>query len=897
MNKYKIYSKLFFVPLIISLLTMMVVTGCSDDDDELQTSTYGYVQFKLYKSASFNKGEATRAMTDKIETLSDARKVRVVMLYNGSTISQTLNLNSYNAENAEFGLRSDKLQLVAGNYTIIGFYLYDRLDKEFYAGMPENGDSFTIVGGGLQTQALTVDAVERGMVSFKLVKEFVKTRALAKDPYPLANIRFIDITVKNLFTQELTQIKKIRVKYKEGFHDGSANSDLYPDDNAETSYSECDTIVWMKAGSYQISSYTTYSDRNAKVMLETAVGDPSKTFVVKDNEQTKDVEVPVRLAETDEYIKDYIALKAIWEKLGGKNWKYSGEAYPVGVNWNFNKDIDMWGDQPGVSLDSNGHVVSLSLAGFGPSGVVPDEIGQLTELRILSLGTHAERLGGRLFSDIKGIPTEAQKKAIRYDYEEKFLARDVREGLSDILQEGINTDSSQKPIKKSKLATLADVQAGKYTNNITGISKAMMRLVKLEQFYIANSPIESATFFRDIAADSPYQDEQAEWSWNNLNQLIDIEIYNCPKLTEWPEMLNHLPELQSLNIASNTGIQSTAMLDGWKAFIDGDSGAKIQVLYMGYNHLKEFPEYEFLSKMEKLVLLDCIYNELTDLHPFGKNVNLTKLYLDHNQITEIPGQQEDDGYSYFCGYKDVESFTFTYNQLTEVPDVFNAKSVYVMQAVDFSHNQITGFENGDEHHGINASTITLSYNKLSAFPKVLFKKNSPISTLMLSSNGLKEIKKGDLQGEKANYLSVLDLTFNKLSKLPDDFRATTLPYLTQMDISFNCFSKFPIEPLNVSSLVSFAIRHQRDEKGNRTLREWPTGLYTCPSLQRFYIGSNDLRKIDDTISPNIFIFEIKDNPNISIDLTKVCPYIQAGAYLLIYDETQDIRGCDALDLE
>lgn len=72
MNKYKIYSKLFFVPLIISLLTMMVVTGCSDDDDELQTSTYGYVQFKLYKSASFNKGEATRAMTDKIETLSDA---------------------------------------------------------------------------------------------------------------------------------------------------------------------------------------------------------------------------------------------------------------------------------------------------------------------------------------------------------------------------------------------------------------------------------------------------------------------------------------------------------------------------------------------------------------------------------------------------------------------------------------------------------------------------------------------------------------------------------------------------------------------------------------------------------------------------------------------------------
>ena len=38
------------------------------------------------------------------------------MLYDGNTIEQTLMLNSYSAENAEFGLRSDKLELLAGNY-------------------------------------------------------------------------------------------------------------------------------------------------------------------------------------------------------------------------------------------------------------------------------------------------------------------------------------------------------------------------------------------------------------------------------------------------------------------------------------------------------------------------------------------------------------------------------------------------------------------------------------------------------------------------------------------------------------------------------------------------------------------------------------------------------------
>lgn len=33
MNLHKIYS-IFFLPFIVGLLTMLVVTGCSDDDEE-----------------------------------------------------------------------------------------------------------------------------------------------------------------------------------------------------------------------------------------------------------------------------------------------------------------------------------------------------------------------------------------------------------------------------------------------------------------------------------------------------------------------------------------------------------------------------------------------------------------------------------------------------------------------------------------------------------------------------------------------------------------------------------------------------------------------------------------------------------------------------------------------
>ena len=51
-------------------------------------------------------------------------------------------------------------------------------------------------------------------------------------------------------------------------------------------------------------------------------------------------------------------------------------------------------------------------------------------------------------------------------------------------------------------------------------------------------------------------------------------------------------------------------------------------------------------------------------------------------------------------------------------------------------------------------------------------------------------------------------------------------------------------------------------------------------------------------STYILIFEIKDNPNIDITLSQeICDLIKKEYYLLVYDSTQNIKGCDALLLE
>lgn len=162
---------------------------------------------------------------------------------------------------------------------------------------------------------------------------------------------------------------------------------------------------------------------------------------------------------------------------------------------------------------------------------------------------------------------------------------------------------------------------------------------------------------------------------------------------------------------------------------------------------------------------------------------------------------------------------------------------------------------------------------------------------------MKHIPNGSMKGDNAYMLEAIDLSYNYLSKLSDDFYAVRLPYLKGIDLSYNRFEKFPTAPLSISSLQRFIIRHQRDENGNRCLREWPVGIYSCPSLAFFLIGSNDLRKIEDTLSPYIYYFEIADNPNISIDVSSLCPYIEAGVFMLIYDKTQDIRGCEALNIQ
>ena len=81
------------------------------------------------------------------------------------------------------------------------------------------------------------------------------------------------------------------------------------------------------------------------------------------------------------------ALVALWNATGGQEWKdlsnsTGGREYST-ANWCTDAPVDTW---YGVTVNPDGHVIYLHLAGVGLKGKLPEGIGKLAFLQELWLG-------------------------------------------------------------------------------------------------------------------------------------------------------------------------------------------------------------------------------------------------------------------------------------------------------------------------------------------------------------------------------------------------------------------------------------------------------------------------------------------------------------------------------
>ena len=867
------------------MLAVMAVASCSmKEEPDYREQDYGHVQFKLYKAASYEaQPEATKAVMSQLEYLKDVTKIKVTLRYEGNMISQTLVMSAANDDAAEFGLRSDKLKLLAGRYDVLTFSLYDKVDELIYEGTPSSAQSaFDVVPGGLSIHDLLADVVERGKVRFTFIKDLSDFQSNPATKAPVRSYTFDEINTVTLSVRSEAGVKTVFEDLPVVF---SIHFDETDDveDGYRTSSLQCDTLLSLTAGKYTVESYEVYDENRSLIEVNNRV---TAEFEVADN-KTTDADVPVKLYEADEYIKDYYALYEIWKSLHGPEWRYVGEDYPAGCNWDFNRDPDLWGDQPGVSLHSNGRVALVNISGFGFYGDMSPALGQLTELVELYLGTHND--SNLLHYDPTIAP--GQGTARRMERHKEYLAAmhpatQMAEPIARALAEnGIvipetamyatmqEADIIDGVTGRMRIQPM-DLNHGKLCNGLTSIPAEIGKLTKLEQLFIANGAL------------TELPDEMA-----NLVSCTDLELYNCPLMKKFPMVLAKMPELVTLQVANNRQWEADDLLEGLKALATGPSAEKLQLLYFNQNSLEVIPKE--IKNMKKLGLLDFASNKIHTIEEaWGTDIKPVQLCLDNNQLTSFPVDEN----GVFCFMDDAETFSVRNNKFTEFPDIFDAKSMYTINSIDFSYNEISGFQNGENFKGLKVSTLTLANNNapMTKYPIEIAKSNSTVAYVNVRGCNISEIPEGSFEYENSIYLTSLDLSYNDLDDLPWDMHAGNLPYLYGVELSYNKFKEFPWEPLDSQHLTVFAIRGQRDDDGARCLADWPEGIYQHRGLRGFYIGSNNLGKIEDTISTICYYLDISDNPEIIFDASDVCYAIQAGAYILIYDQTQDIRNCPIL---
>ena len=897
--------------------------ACSDDDGiDNREHDYGYVQFKLYKEGSQPALQSLQSETradgnneeivDQLDMLAQAAKLQVTLKFGNTEIAQTLTLSAANSASAEFGLRSEKLQLLSGDYQIISFKLYNINDIAIYNGTTSNRD-LAIVPGGLTVHDLTANVTPRGTVRFHLTKDFdgfkdwkeengtnAGTRTVEKvREYTFDEIAYFDVTIHKVGSDDPNDTHSytyLPATFSIHFDEDDEESDEF---GYQTSSIVCDSLLSLPAGTYEITDYAVFD--SGKYLLERHEEEefPDSNFTVVDNE-TADAKIPVSLHEADAYMQDNYALRAIWEALDGKNWYYGGQDYNKGCNWDFNKSPDLWSDQPGIEVHSNGRVAKLVLSEFGIKGEMPAAIGQLTELVELYLGTHNDTNTGTYDPMLDQSKSLADRNRNRMEYNKQYLAathiqsqmsypcalalkeHNLSSPAMYLYEQGYSEQQIFDKSGKQLEIQPKDVIAGRFCNGLTKLPKEIGNLTKLEYLYIGNSPIE-----------------ELPSTIENLTSCTLLEIYNCPRLKGLPPQVANMPALVQVNISCNKG---TAAEPGWdkdairnavKYFATGKSKETIQMLYVRDNNLEEFPEE--VKDMGHLGLLDLASNKISGEIPFlGENFMPSELYLEHNQITGFTTQPVK-GRNLCFNTDNLETIDASYNRLTKVPDIFTSNTPYYVSSANFAYNQIEEFENAHNgYQGINVTTFTLSGNRIKNYPSCLVESNSQISYILLAGNGMTGFEENCFtcaeDDHQANLIS-MDLTYNNLTKFPDDFHAGNLPYLYGVDLSYNSFTEVPFGPIDASSLTVYAIRGQRDANGARCLKTWPTGIYKHTGLRGLFLGSNDLRKIDDTISSLIYTLDISDNPNITFDASDICYYWKAGAYNLTYDKTQNIINC------
>ncbi|HEV2803623.1 MAG TPA: COR domain-containing protein [Chthoniobacterales bacterium] len=263
-----------------------------------------------------------------------------------------------------------------------------------------------------------------------------------------------------------------------------------------------------------------------------------------------------------------------------------------------------------------------------------------------------------------------------------------------------------------------------------------------------------------------------------------------PKLSELPESLGQLTQLQSLDLSGN---KLTALPESLSQL------TQLQSLNLSSNQLTALPKS--LSELTQLQSLDLSRNQLTIVpKSLGELTQLQTLDLSNNQLTVLP-----------------ESL----GQLTKL-QTLNLSSTRLKVAPEWLGQLV------------QLRSLDLSHNELTILPECV-RQLVQLQSLDLSSNQLTILPKWVGQLTRLQSISLYD---NQLAALPDTLGELTR--LRELWVPKNNLKEFPevLRSLSQLTLLSLFSNH---------LEIVPTWIVELHALERLDLDDNEISQIPDEI--------------------------------------------------
>lgn len=310
---------------------------------------------------------------------------------------------------------------------------------------------------------------------------------------------------------------------------------------------------------------------------------------------------------------DSLALVSIYTQCNGTNWT---------ISWDFHQPVNTWSN---VVIDNNlNRVVELDLHNVGLTNTLPNELGDLNQLKKLTLSKN----------QITGLPMSVgaltQLKELDLYNNILFNLPSTIGNLN--LLEALRLESNPINALPSSIGNLVNLELLMLSNtSIATVPNNFDNLLSLKYLYIANTNL--STFPDEIYSLINLKKLYCGYSnisyiSNDIKYLVQLEelyLHHC-NLTTLPHELGQLPALQTLQLNNNQLTTLPASLGNLSTLLNFN---------LDNNLLTELPTT--IGQLNQLSLLS-VNNNLLDSIPstFVGLSQLVRLSAEKNKLTKLP---------------------------------------------------------------------------------------------------------------------------------------------------------------------------------------------------------------------------------------------------------------------